>query len=267
MTANIGVLPLRRPILFLAALAAAAVPVSAYAQAQPRLSELPEGQNYRICTQIAQETPEAGFEAAITWRDEGGGPPALHCVALALFGLGQVDEAAKRLEELALGMPDASDRERAAIFSQAGNAWLSLRQLERADADFKKALELDRENPEHWIDQGIVHAETGALWEAVDSFSEALVRAPGHIDALLFRATAYRVLGVPDLARDDVDKVLSVVPMQPSALLELGVLHAEAGELDDARAVWLQVIEAAPDSPAAEAARQGLEKIDVRKSE
>lgn len=256
---------LRRPILILAVCAAIAVPASAGAQTPPRLSELDKGEDYRVCTQIAQETPEIGFEAAITWRDEGGGPPALHCVALALFGLGQVEEAAKRLEELALNMPDGSDRERAAILSQAGNAWLSRRKLDRADANFKKALELDGENPEHWIDHGIVLAEAGALWDAVDSFSEALARAPGHIDALLFRATAYRVLNVPDLARDDVDKVLNAAPMQPSALLELGMLHAQAGELDDARAVWLQVIEASPDSPAADAARQNLEKIDVRK--
>lgn len=253
--------PLLGPILFLAA----AFAVSETAHAQVRLSELPQGQNYRVCTEIAQKDPEAGFEAAITWRDEGGGPPALHCVALALFGLGQVEEAARRLEELAVGMPDASDRERAAILSQAGNAWLSRRKLNRADAAFKKALELERDNPEHWIDQGIVLAEAGSMWEAVDAFSEALALAPGHIDALLFRATAYRALDVPDLARDDVDKVLSVVPMQPGALLELGLLHAEAGEFADARAVWLQVIEAAPESPAADAARAGLEKIDVKK--
>ncbi len=256
---------MRRPILFLAALTALALPAGVQAQTQTRLSELAKGEDYRTCTKMAQENPEIGFEAAITWRDEGGGPPALHCVALALFGLGQVEEAAKRLEELALSMPDASDRERAAILSQAGNAWLSRRKLDQANADFSKALELDRDNPEHWIDKGIVLAEAGAMWEAVDSFSEALERAPGHIDALLFRATAYRVLGVPDLARDDVDKVLNAAPMQPSALLELGMLHAQAGQLDDARAVWLQVIEASPDSPAADAARQGLEKIDVKK--
>ncbi len=235
------------------------------ADAQTRLSELPQGEDYRACVALAQEDPEAGFEAAITWRDEGGGPPSLHCVALALYGLGQAEEAAQRLEDLALGMPDASATERAAILSQAGNAWLSRREFDRAQGAFSKALELDPSDPEYWIDSGVVRAETGNLWEAVDAFSEALERAPGHVDALLFRATAYRLLDAPELARDDVDKVLDVAPMQPSALLELGALHASAGNVDDARSVWLQVIENSPGSPAADLAREGIESIDVKK--
>ncbi|MBO6781913.1 MAG: tetratricopeptide repeat protein [Alphaproteobacteria bacterium] len=248
-------------LVILFGLAAAGLPAAA--QDQTRLSELPDGQNYRVCVEMAQEDPEAGFEAAITWRDEGGGPPALHCVALALYGLGQVDEAAARLEELASGMPDASNPERAAIFSQAGNAWLGLGRFDRANAAFIRALELDPSNAEYWIDRGVVRAEMGQLWEAVDDFSEALTRAPGHIDALLFRATAYRLLDAAELARDDVDRVLDMAPTQPSALLELGTLHAQAGEFDDARAVWLQVIEASPESPAADVARAGIERIDV----
>ena len=249
-------------LLVLFGLASAGVPGAAHAQT--RLSELPDGQNYRVCVELAQEDPETGFEAAITWRDEGGGPPSLHCVALALYGLGQVEEAAQRLQDLALGMPEASNPERAAILSQSGNAWLSKGKFPRAEAAFAKALELDATNPEYWIDRGVVRAETGQLWEAVDDFSEALARAPGHVDALLFRATAYRLLDAPELARDDVDKVLDVAPMQPSALLELGTLHAQAGEMDDARTVWLQVIESSPGSPAADVARAGIEKIDVK---
>jgi tetratricopeptide (TPR) repeat protein len=229
-----------------------------------RLSDLPEAEAYRTCIAQTQQNAETGFEAAIAWRDEGGGPPALHCVALALFGLGQMDEAAKRLEELADAMPEASDAERASVLGQAGTVWLQLRQLDRAHEVLSKSIALDGRNPEFWIDRGEALARTGEYWGAIDDFSAALDRAPGHIDAMIFRAAAYRLLDIDDLASDDIDRVLDIAPQQPDALVELGALHAKSGALDDARAVWLQVLSISPDSAAGRAAREGLEKIDVK---
>lgn len=253
---------LRRPLI-LATLITAFVWQSE-ALAQTRLSEMPSTEAYRTCILLSRENVDAGFEAAITWRDEGGGPPALHCVALALFNMGQMEEAAARLEELADSMPEASDAERASVLGQAGNVMLRLRNLEQAHTLLSKAITLDNRNAELWIDRGEVLARVGEYWDAIDDFSAALDRAPGHFDALIFRAAAYRLLDVNDLAKDDIDRVLSVTPDQPDALVELGALHAKSGAFDDARAVWLQVIDIAPGSPAANAAQAGLEQMDVK---
>ena len=125
---------LRRPLILAAlittVITTSMLAVSAHAQTPTRLADLPSTDAYRACIIQTQENPEAGFEAAIAWRDEGGGPPALHCVALALFGLGQMEEAADRLEELATEIPDASNAERASILGQAGSVWLRLRKLD-----------------------------------------------------------------------------------------------------------------------------------------
>lgn len=252
----------RRPLILAVLIAGLVWPVTA--PAQTRLSEMPPTDAYRACIVLTQENVDAGFEAAIAWRDEGGGPPALHCVALALFNMGQLEEAAARLEELADSMPEASNAERASVLGQAGNVMLRLRDLERAHTILSKAIALDDRDAELWIDRGEVLARAGVYWDAVDDFSAALDRAPGHFDALIFRAAAYRLLDVDDLARDDIDRVLSAAPDQPDALVELGALHAKSGAFDDARAVWLQVLEVAPGSPAARAAQEGLEQMDVK---
>lgn len=254
------------PILFAATLATAAGLAGAPhdAGAQQRYAELPPGRAYQVCLAEARRNPDIGFEAAIAWRDEGGGPPALHCVALALFELGQFSEAGKRLEDLATGMPGAGNRERAAILGQAGNVWLHANDLSRAHTVLTRALELDGDDPELWIDRGDALARSGEYWDAIDDFSAALDRDSSRLDALVFRAAAYRLLDVTDLARDDIARALAVDPDQPDALVELGAIHAQLLEFDAARKAWLRVLSVAPGSRAADAARSALQQMDVK---
>lgn len=233
------------------------------AQAQARYADMPTGQAYQACLATARNDPEAGFEAAIAWRDEGGGPPSLHCVALALFGLGQFTEAATRLEALAADMPTATKREQSAVLAQAGSVWLHAGDLTRAHTVLGQALEFDSTDPEIWIDRGDALARGGEYWDAVDDFSEALDRDPERLDALIFRAAAYRLLEVPDLARDDIARALLIDPDNPDALMELGAVQAGVGELDAARESWLRVLSVAPGSRAAGAAREALQQMDV----
>ncbi len=234
------------------------------AHAQDRYAEMPTGQAYQSCLTTARRDPDAGFEAAIAWRDEGGGPPALHCVALALFGLGQFSEAATRLEALAADMPTATTREQSAILGQAGSVWLHAGDLSRAHTVLSQALEFDPTDPELWIDRGDALARGGEYWDAVDDFSAALDRDHKRLDALIFRAAAYRLLLIPDLARDDIARALVIDPDNPDALMELGAVQAGVGEFDAARATWLRVLSIAPGSSPAAAAREALQQMDVK---
>lgn len=248
--------------LCLAGAALMAGPGAAYAQ--DRYADMPADQGYRACLDAARRDPETGFEAAIAWRDEGGGPPARHCVALALFGLGQFREAATRLESLAGEMPAASEREQAAILGQAGSVWLHAGDLTRAHTVLSQALDFDPTDPEIWIDRGDALARGGEYWDAVDDFSAALDRDDRRLDALIFRAAAYRLLEVPDLARDDIARALAIDPDNPDALMELGAVQAGTGDFDAARESWLRVLSVAPGSRAADAARAALQQMDVK---
>ncbi len=248
------------------AMALAGVTLSAPppAWAQNRFSEMPVSRAYQSCMALARSKPSEGFEAAIAWRDEGGGPAAHHCTAVALVGLGQLDEAAQRLEALAQNMNGFGARERAAVLGQAGQVWLRLGDGSRAYAVFTAALELDDSSAGLWISRGEVLARAGKYWEAIDDFSAALDRNSRSLNALVFRAAAYRLLDVADLAADDLTRALTLDPNNPDALTELGMVRNDQGDRAAARQAWLGAINAAPGSPAADAARAAIERLDVK---
>ena len=66
-------------------------------------------------------------------------------------------------------------------------------------------------------------------------------------------------------ARADTDAALARDPAHPEALLERGILKRLAGDKDGARADWIKLLEVAPKTAAADAARANLEKMDVKK--
>lgn len=238
--------------------------VGSPAHGQTRFSEISVDQAYQRCMALARAKPTEGFEAAITWRDEGGGPPARHCTAVALVGLGQLDEAAQRLEDLAQDMSGFGAKERAAVLEQAGQVWLRLGDGPHAHAALTAGLSLDDGNTGLWIRRGEVMARAGAYWDAIDDFNEALARNSSSLDALIFRAAAYRLLDNPDLAAEDLASALVLDPSNPDALTELGMLRKDKGNRDGARQAWLAAINAAPGSPAADIARAAIERMDVK---
>ena len=234
------------------------------ARAQTRFSEMPVAQAYQDCMALARAKPADGFEAAIAWRDEGGGPAARHCTAIALVGLGQLEEAARRLEDLAQTMNGFGARERAAVLDQAGQVWLRLGDEARAHAVLTAALKLDDSNAGLWVGRGEASARAGEYWEAIDDFNQALDRNAKSIDALIFRAAAYRLLAVTDLAAEDLARALALDSNNPEALVELGMVRKDLGDRDGARQAWLAAINFAPKSPAADTARAALAAMDVK---
>ena len=161
-------------------------------------------------------------------------------------------------------MNEFEPAERAAVLSQSGRAWLRAGQAGRAEAALDIAIELAPGNFGFYIDRGEIRAAAGQLWEAVDDFNAALERQPGQLDALIFRGAAYRLLDVPELARTDLEAALAKDADNPDALVELGAVALAEGKPDTARQRWLRAINVAPASPAADAARQWLERLDVK---
>jgi tetratricopeptide (TPR) repeat protein len=241
-----------------------AIVVGLPAQAQTRFADMPVARAYQSCMTLARAKPTEGFEAAIAWRDEGGGPAARHSTAIALVGLGQLEDAAQRLEDLARNMSGFGAEERASVLGQAGQIWLRLGDGTRAYAVLSAGLNLDGGNTGLWIGRGVALARAGEYWEAIDNFNQALDRDSSSLEALVYRAAVYRLLGTPDLAADDVARALALDSSNPDALTELGMVRFAAGDRDGARQAWLAAINAAPGSPAADTARAALEHLDVK---
>ncbi|HZT52675.1 MAG TPA: hypothetical protein VFA22_12100 [Stellaceae bacterium] len=235
------------PLLLLAAAARAALPVPEDASA-----------HYRRCLEEARSAPETGLKTADDWRNAGGGFPAEHCTAVALFALGRYAEAARQFEALAGAMMQRGPELRAGALEQAGQAWLLAGKPQSARDAFDAALHFTPRDPELFIDRARADDAAHALRDAVADLDSALSIDPKRADALVYRASAYRQLGELDHASADVAAALELVPDHVEGHLERGNIRRLAGDTDGARADWREVERLAPRSPAAAAAAENL---------
>ena len=224
----------------------------------------PGDQQYQSCVALTKKAPEDALESGMAWRDLGGGPPAKHCIALALVAMKQYPEAAERLELLTEEMKTASPAFRAQIIDQAGNAWLLANQPDLAKKDFTEALKLHPEDVDLLIDRSRASAAKKQFAEAVKDLDLALRLDPTRADAHAFRGSARRQLGDAAGALEDVETALAIDPDQIDALLERGLLRRAAGDKKGARQDWLKVALTAPNTPAADAAQADLEAMDLK---
>ena len=80
--------------------------------------------SYDACLKKADRHPDEALEMAMNALGEGEDAGAEHCAAVALVGLKQYGEAARRLDKLARKSSAGGAEARAQIMGQAGNAWL-----------------------------------------------------------------------------------------------------------------------------------------------
>jgi tetratricopeptide (TPR) repeat protein len=226
------------------------------------LAESQDAQTYEKCLALARKDPAQGFENAEVLRDHGGGLPAEHCVAIALIGLKDYEEAAKRLEKLAAEMVREGDALRAEVLSQAAEAWSEAGRLANAEAALTEALKLAPGNPDYLVNRAVTYAQREQYHAAIDDLNQALAVTP-RADAFAYRAAAWRYLGDLKQARLDAEKSVRSDPSLPEAWLELGNVKRLTGDESGARQGWLKVIQLAPMSAAADAARDDLEMLDV----
>jgi tetratricopeptide (TPR) repeat protein len=219
---------------------------------------------YETCMTLTQKQPDEAYEMAGGWIDRGGGPPAEHCQAVALVGLGRYAEAAEHLERLAGDARVKSTPLPRAALGQAVQAWLLAGDNAHAVAAATAALKMTPNDADLLVDRSIGYAGGGQYWEAVDDLNRAIELQPKRPDAYVFRGAAYRLLESFDLAREDMDKAISLDRNNPEAWLESGILKRLANDKAGARQAWMKVLELAPNSPAADAARGNIEKMDVK---
>ncbi|MBV8653338.1 MAG: tetratricopeptide repeat protein [Alphaproteobacteria bacterium] len=242
------------------ALGAALVPLAARAQHLPAV----ESDHYERCMNEARQNPSAAWDDALAWRDTGGGHPAEHCAAVALIGLKQYAEAARRLEKLADEMSKAPVDLRTEVLSQAAQAWLLNGNAPQAAEVDTLALKLAPDDPDILTDRAEALAAQSKFKEAVADLDHALARDPNRVDALIYRASAKRQLDQLDPALRDVEAALRLQPDEPDALLERGNIRRLKGDDAGARKDWLRVALVAPNTAADTAAKDNLEKMDVK---
>lgn len=218
---------------------------------------------YRKCMALARSDPEKGFGEAVSWEELGGGAAAKHCAAVALNGLGEHGEAARRLEALAQEL-NAPAEVRIDLLAQAAQAWLLADDAGRAESVLNAAIAMAPADPRLYIDRAEATAAEQRYADAEADLDRALRLNPDDADALALRAGARRHLGNLDGALLDAEEALQLVPDHLGALLERGILRRLAGDPAGAREDWLRILELAPHGAAASVARARLEDMDVR---
>gem|GEM_PF-556941 len=220
---------------------------------------------YARCLEAARQDPEVGMEMALRWTRLSGGEPSEHCQAIALMALGDTEEAASRLEELA-DRSTATAPVKSGLYYQAARGWMDVAAYERALATLDKSEALSFANVAVLLDRSLVHAALENFWSALDDLNQVLDIDPASIDALILRGSAYRQLEVSDLALDDIERALAADQNSVDALLELGLLARDRDDKTAARLAWVKVLELAPDSATADAVRGHIQDMDVAKA-
>ncbi len=221
-----------------------------------------EARQYLHCISLARQKPEDGWEEALAWTSLGGGEPAEHCAAVALFGLKSYAESATRLQDLAQ-KSHRSNLLRAGMLDQAGQAWLLDHQPEKAYAAITTALQLVPGAPDLLVDRAQALAEAKNYRDALKDLDQALAADPNRVDALVCRASARRILNNLDGAAADIASALALDHLDPDAWLEDGMVKRLRGDKTGARKAWMQVLTLAPKTPDAVTAQRNLELMDV----
>jgi tetratricopeptide (TPR) repeat protein len=228
----------------------------------PEPPRLADGADYERCLAMLRDDPEGALSFAEAWEATGGGEGARHCSALAQLTVGEPERAAEQLERLAIGSR-SGPAARAAVFAQAGQAWMMTGDPGRAFAATTMALTLSPNDPDLLTDRSVALGTMRRYSEALADLDRALAIDPERTEALVFRAAALRNLDRVDDALTAVHRALGLSPDNPEALLERGILRQLRNDTGGARADWQRVLELAPDSPAADLAQQNLALSDA----
>ena len=225
----------------------------------PRVAE---GPDYERCLSMLNSDPAGARNFAEAWFATGGGEGAEHCSGLALVALGEPDAGAAALDKLA-ARSKATAGARAAVYGQAGQAWLMASDPSRALGSTTLALSMTPDDADLLIDRSIASGTLERYQDAVEDLSRALELDPRRADALVFRAAAQRHLNRLELAQEDVDRAFALDPEDADALLERGILRQRRGDRMGARADWEHAKQLSPDSATGELAEQNLALLDA----
>ena len=217
--------------------------------------------DYAGCLEAARAAPDRALAEARRWADEGGGPAADHCAAVALVELGALTVAAQALVDLA-GDPAAGDAAtRAQLLTQAGGLWLESGDPEAALAALDAALALDPDAPQALAARAEALMADDRPAAAAEHLSAA-IRAVGPAPTLLLaRSAARRAAGDATGALADADAALAQ-ETGAEALYHRGAALAALGRAPAARLALLDAIDAGRGGPVETRAREALEDLE-----
>lgn len=187
---------------------------------------------YAECVALIADDLEIGRRAAESWVNEGGGAPALHCLAIADLAAGFPKLAAVRLTEISERSDAGDARARAHLLAEAALAFLDARDPQQAEDSIAAAKKVAPILPELDFVAAKVFAAGGKWQSAADAVTAAEAAGLKAPEAYVIRARANRALGKDMDAADDVVAALTLDPYDLDALVLRGELQQAGIEIE-----------------------------------
>jgi len=123
----------------------------------------------------------------------------------------------------------------------------------------RKLTQTDPKARPAWVQLGNDYFDTRQFQKSIDAYERALELGPNDPDVLTDQGVMFQEIGQFDRAIANFEKANKQNPAHIQSLFNIGVVYAN-GKKDPVKAAvaWKKVIEVAPQSPQANAARQAL---------
>ncbi len=133
------------------------------------------------------------------------------------------------------------------VFFSRGNAYLFKGEVDRAIADYDRAIELKPDLAEAYNNRGNAYWNKGEVDRAIADYDRAIELKPDYAEAYYNRGIAYRNKGEVDRAIADYDRAIELKPDYAEAYNNRGIAYWNKGEVDRAIADYDRAIELKPD--------------------
>ncbi|HXI31291.1 MAG TPA: tetratricopeptide repeat protein [Vicinamibacterales bacterium] len=126
----------------------------------------------------------------------------------------------------------------------------------------KNVADREKTNPTPRIDLGNLYFDAERYDDAIKWYGEALSLAPGNVDVSTDLGVCYYYSNQPDKAIEQFDRSLKIDPRHAKTLLNLGIVRAFGKQdLEGAMEAWKKVMDVAPGSQEAQAAKRALDSL------
>jgi tetratricopeptide (TPR) repeat protein len=194
---------------------------------------------YKECTALAASNPSAALAKADEWLKIDNSIPAQHCHAMALYGLRRFAEAGEALNNVRMAIPNENLPMRVYVTHQAIRAWMSAERADAALATINAQInDMSSVRGDNAVaakltaglllERARLNVTYGKLTEAVKDLDRAVSLTPLNEEVLLERAGVFEQLGDVPLARADTQAVLTLNNANTKARALLRELDAKA---------------------------------------
>ena len=162
-----------------------------------------------------------------------------------------------------IGSQQAPLRQPAAAVQAAPGTGSTAAILDQAQVNaFSSVAEREPSNAAPRAQLGNLYFDAERYDEAIKWYTDALKLSPNEVEISTDLGVSYYYTNQPDKALEQFDRSLKIDPKHTKTLLNVGVVKAFGKQdLQGAQRAWEQVIELAPQSPEAQAARRALDTL------